>query len=316
MSARAIPCSNPITRPPARAMSAPNPKPATNAAPTAASNPKMRTPARVVMLESIRSLGGLLDDLEQARKSNGLRIGAIERSHGSAFPALHAVNGGLERVEHEAELALKRLWRTHPLAPWAKGVHGLGEKSIARLIALIGDPADRVNPAKLFAYCGHGKPARRAKGMTQVELFALGKPRAKSQVWLISCSFIKCGNPEYRAIYDEARERVAEKRHEAACKPCKAKAGDPWKPGHQQAHALRVVGRAFLLDLWIEARAGHEDLESHHGNARAGHVAAEPQEDNARAGQATPDPHSTYARAGQPAPESQHLYARAGQAES
>lgn len=92
-------------------------------------------------LETIRTLGRLLDDLERVRIMNSNRIGALERSYGEALPHLEEIATPLNQAEHLAELELIRAWRKHPLAPWAKEVRGLGEKSIARLIAEIGSPA-------------------------------------------------------------------------------------------------------------------------------------------------------------------------------
>ena len=215
-------------------------------------------------LIAIRTLGRLLDDIERVRVMNGNRVAAVEREYGSSLPALDVIQGHLRAVEHEAELELVRIWRKHPLAPWAKGHLGLGEKSVARLISIIGDPAERPNVAKLWAYCGHGDPARkRAKGMTQEELFKLGNPQAKKQVWLIATSMLKAGN---RAVYDAAREKYAEAVHEAPCVRC-GPAGKPALPGselsdgHKHARALRAVGKAFLADLWVAARQVDRDSQ-------------------------------------------------------
>jgi len=92
-------------------------------------------------LETIRTLGRLLDDLERVRIMNSNRIGALERSFGESLPHLTEIQSPLTQAEHLAELELVRTWRRHALAPWAKAIHGLGEKSIARLIAEIGDPS-------------------------------------------------------------------------------------------------------------------------------------------------------------------------------
>lgn len=220
--------------------------------------PSGSTPAREVslLLASIRHLGGLLDDLERVRVANGNRISAMEREFGDSF-GLDAVQAHLRATEHQAQLELVRLWRKHPLAPWAKGYHGLGEKSIARLVALVGDPAERPNVAKLWAYCGHGDPARRrVKGMGQAELFRLGNPRAKTQVWKIATSLLKTGN---REGYDVARARYADAVHQSSCAQCgpaghPALPGSPLSDGHKHARALRKVGKDFLRDLWIASR--------------------------------------------------------------
>lgn len=80
---------------------------------------------------------------------------------------------------------------------------------------------------------------------------ARGKPRAKKQLFLIATSMLKTGN---RDVYDRARAHYAERIHHAACPPCHAKAGEPWKAGHQHMAALRKVEKEFLKDLWREAR--------------------------------------------------------------
>ncbi len=240
----------------------------TSARANTATTPKLLPPAReTLLLASIRHLGGLLDDLEQVRVANGNRIAAMEREFGDAF-GLDAIQGHLRATEHQAALELVRLWRKHPLAPWARSIHGLGEKSIARLIASIGDPAERPNVAKLWAYCGRGDAARhRAKGMSQDELFRLGNPRAKKQVYLIATSFLKAGN---RAVYDSRRAATAARLHESRCVRCgpsghPAQPGSPWSDGHKHADALRIVGKAFLLDLWIASR--HVANDAHTTNA-------------------------------------------------
>jgi hypothetical protein len=241
------------------------------------------------VLATIRTLGDLLDDLERTRIANANRIAAVEREYGEGLPHLEVVSKSLAAVEHQAELELKRAWRRHPLAPWADEIKGCGEKLIARLVAVIGDPCvgyhghwevseeaggtkrrtwvvdepfDR-NPAKLWAYCGHGDPARAGqvpKGATQEELFKRGNPEAKKRVYLLASQFRRTPGSHYREVYDAAREKYAERVHAKPCIRCgpagrPAPIGSPWSLGHQDAAALRYVGKVFLLDLWKAARA-------------------------------------------------------------
>lgn len=295
--ARATPPPGPNGESPARATMAPSPSVQTPARAIPAAPPTRVPPARVDLL-TISTLGALLDDLELTRIANGNRMAAVEREFGSSLPALEVTQASLRALEHRAQLDLIRAWRRHPLAAWAKAQRGVGEKSVARLIAIIGDPADRANPAKLWAYCGVGNPDRkRAKGMTQAELFKLGNPRAKKQVWLIATAFVKSGGP-YRDLYDQARERYANRVHIRVCPQCHAQAGDPWKPGHQHAAALRFIGKAFLKALWVEARAGHTAHADQHPAARAGHCLFDDQTSSARAGQTRSAAQSSAARVG------------------
>lgn len=132
---------------------------------------------------------------------------------------------------------------------------------MARLIATIGDPGERANPAKLWAYCGHGNPelSHIKKGASQADLFKRGSPEAKKRVWLLSSQFVRTASSPYRPVYEEARVKYAERTHAASCVRCGPKgkpalAGSSWSLGHQHAAALRFVGKQFLLDLWKEAR--------------------------------------------------------------
>lgn len=212
-------------------------------------------------LEIVSVLGELLDDIERTRIANGNRIAALEREYGSSHPELDAIQAHLGTLEHSAELELKRAWRKHPLAPWAKAIPGAGEKLVARLICAVGDPADRQNVAKLWAYCGHGDPSRSRmipKNATQSELMKRGNPTAKKRTYLLAAQFRRTPSSPYRMVYDDARERYAGRKHESVCVRCgpaghPAKPGSEWSLAHQDAAALRYVGKMFLRDLWVEA---------------------------------------------------------------
>lgn len=216
-------------------------------------------------LDLIRTLGRLLDDLERDRIQNSNRIGALERERGEALPHLNAILAPIAQAEHLAELELIRAWRKHPLAPWAKSILGVGEKTIARLIAEVGDPAERPNVAKLWAYCGLGDPARkRRKGMTQAEAFATGNKNAKKRCWILGEAFVKTRSGPYRTAYDIARIRYADRVHADACPPCgpsgkPAPPGSPWSLKHQHEAAKRYAVKQFLKDLWIASRHAPPD---------------------------------------------------------
>lgn len=277
--ARPIPVSSPTGKSSARATSGTSPIPRPRARASAPTSPISEPSARADLdhlLLSIRTLGDQLDDLERVRIANGNRIAQLERTFGSGLACLDVTQRAIRAIEHEAELELKRMWRKYPLAPWAKEIPGCGEKLIARLIAVIGDPAERPNPAKLWAYCGHGEPTRRrGRGMTQAELFACGNPEAKKRVYLLASQFRRTPGSPYRLVYDEARERYRDRVHESACVRCgpagkPAPAGSPWTLAHQDAAALRFVGKVFLRDLWHAARSLHTLFDDQGRIERAG----------------------------------------------
>jgi hypothetical protein len=189
----------------------------------------------------LRVASDALDGLERERVATGNRLESLRRVKGMAGTAveaeLEALHAGLLELEHDATLALQRALRRHPLGPWVKRTVGVGEKQGARLLAAIGDPAARPNPAKLWQYCGHGDPARsRLRKGAKVE----HNPTAKMRVRLVAESCMKHRHSPYRAVYDCERAKWAER---------------DTTDGHRHAHALRIVGKAILLDLWREARA-------------------------------------------------------------
>ena len=144
------------------------------------------------------------------------------------------VTSGLITLEHRSTLELAFAMRAHPLGPWVKRTVGIGEKQGARLLAAIGDPAARAMPSQLWQYCGHGAPSKRQRGVK-----SWWNPTAKMRVHLIAESCIKQRTSPYRAVYDEARMDWAAR---------------DTSDGHKHNHALRMVGKAILLDLWREAK--------------------------------------------------------------
>lgn len=339
-------------------------------------------------------LADVLDDLERTRIANENRLRQLTRGEADAdgqtrglglpadmpqVAAVAAIVDGIGRLEHEAELNLKRALRQHPLGPWIKAQKGVGEKQAARLLAAIGDPyyndlhGRPRTVGELWAYCGlHVLPVGHMPGAPQrgvaggdlnfrtgqksgdshassagPELYrpsgqsscehrdapAAGAPdthlgylacdtqraaaevgqagsdpnprsdgthvgvvgvapsrargqranwsaTAKMRAFLIAEACIKqlgaeckqlgenqhvegCSCGGYRKVYDAGRIKYADALHPVDCKRCgpagkPAPVGTPLSLGHQHARALRLVMKAVLRDLWIEARAIHE----------------------------------------------------------
>lgn len=203
-------------------------------------------------------LADAVDDLERVRIATDNRIRSLIQVKGLEDSPercrLEQLRDGIAALEHAATRDLQRAMRAHPLGPWVKRTIGVGEKQAARLLAAVGDPADRPNPAKLWQYAGHGDPARSKLRKGQpVE----HNPIAKMRTRLIANSCIKQMHSPYRAVYDRERVRWADR---------------DTTDLHKHNHALRVVGKAMLLDLWREARelhGGQERLDIHAGYAPA-----------------------------------------------
>lgn len=177
--------------------------------------------------------------------------------------ALSAQLQTLEFLDHEMTKALQKQLRTHPLHPWIKAQKGLGDKTIARLLATIGDPYwntlyERPRTiGELFAFCGVAGPGqKRQRGQK-----SNWNPDARKRLWIITGPIIRGSGP-YRAVYEAGREQYADKVHTAPCAQCgkkgqPAEPGTEWRDGHKHAGAIRLVMRAILRDLWTQARAIH-----------------------------------------------------------
>lgn len=229
---------------------------------------------------TLYTLAAGLDDIEDVRKSQANRLGALTRdtedSDGEvrgfgltedhpAVLALTAQMDGLKALEHQMELSLRRQLRTHPLHPWIKAQNGLGDKTVARLLAAIGDPYwndlhDRPRTiGELFAFCGVAGPGyKRRKGSV-----CNWNGTARMRLWNIVQPIIKNRASPYRKIYDEQRERYSEAVHTEPCAQCGPK-GKPAEPGselrdgHKHARAVRIVMREILRGLWTEAQSLYE----------------------------------------------------------
>lgn len=243
----------------------------------------------------------IVDDLERTRIANENRLRMLTRSEPDEDGEMRglgmderdpnvartaALVDMLVKAEHQAVLNLNKLLREHPLGPWIKAQKGVGEKTGARLLAVVGDPYVNMQTgevrtvSQLWAYCGHGDPGRRKhKGMSQDDLFRLGNPTAKKRVWLIATATLKAGGGEEKAIVGPSgdqsthaslasvyytRKKATEGReHSTECVRCgpsgkPALPGSPWSDAHRHADALRIVGKEFLRDLWLEAKRLHE----------------------------------------------------------
>jgi len=193
----------------------------------------------------------------------------------------------LKETERLCKLALRRCYRKvvpASLRNLQKTEAGLGEDSFARILGHLGDPliatphwwegtgSNRVlmqgepyvrTVSQLWQYCGHGRPGRVSKGASAAELAALGSPTLKMLVHL-QAEWCMRQQGRYRNLYAAIRQAVENKVHSVPCVRCgpsgkPAIEGTPWSAGHQHAHALRIVGKEILRDMWL-ARKEEEGL--------------------------------------------------------
>lgn len=190
-------------------------------------------------------LADALDDLERSRIANENRLRALQQVKGlggtRAEATLADLVDVLARAEHDATLSLRRAMRQHPLGGWVKRNVGIGEKQGARLLAAIGDPAWnaaekrwRRGPYELYAYCGLAPEQKRRRGVK-----SNWNATAKMRAHLCAESCMKTMHSPFRAVYDRERVKWAERETSDL---------------HKHNHALRVVAKEILKDLWREAR--------------------------------------------------------------
>lgn len=215
------------------------------------------------------------------------------------------LDGIIKATDHELDQVKKeitRLVKRHPLGPWVASMSGVGEVSVGRLLGLVGDAYWNFSTdsprtvSQLWAYCGlhvvAGRAPRRQKGVqsnwnteAKTILYLLAEIAMK-QVGGVKSNGTKKPLSPYRAVYDEAREKISGSLHAYDCPRCgvcstcggpldknheehetargcvnrkvaPAVVGTPLSPAHQEARALRVVSKAILKDLWIESRRIH-----------------------------------------------------------
>jgi hypothetical protein len=164
--------------------------------------------------------------------------------------------------QSNAEEQMTALARQLPVYPWVKSVRGAAALGLATIVAEAGGPLDPfANPAKLWSrlgfapYSGHaGSTWKRGqpRALTKAEWIAhpfSGERYAmiiQIGLWLRNKQWIGKkktasgqGEPNrpYGAIY------AARRAHTAVTHP-------DWSDGHADRDALRVMTKAYLLDLW------------------------------------------------------------------
>lgn len=169
-------------------------------------------------------------------------------------------------AEKQAIKSLEKAMKNNPLYPWLKTVKGVGEKTMARLLASIGDPYVREDGSprtvsQLWAYCGlhvledvdgNHVAAKCMKGQQ-----ANWKTIAKTRLHVIEECMIKAGirktdTGERYAISHYGELYLDRRMHTDEIHP-------EWNDAHKHNDAMRIMGKQFLKELWIEAKRIHEN---------------------------------------------------------
>lgn len=224
---------------------------------------------------ALRTLAETFADTQEYRISieNRFRSGTVDPDLAQARIASVVDH---EKMIRKDMIAAYRAAAPEAVVQWVKETKGLGEPLMARLLGHLGHPrvatpyhwegtgSNRVLVAdepfergvgQLWAYCGHGGPSRRTKGMSVEDAMRLGSPNLKKLTFLVSSFAMRQDTMPYRETYLSVRERYEAKGHTAPCAPCgkkgqPAEVGSDLRPGHIHANALRLTGKEILRDLW------------------------------------------------------------------
>jgi hypothetical protein len=222
---------------------------------------------------------------EMHEDAMAFRIAAENKLRSTTVSSQFITADNYAAAERDLKKALIRTMRVtvpKPVREWQKANNGIGEKLLARLLGQTGDPCIAIpchwegsgdkrtlmqedprprTVGQLWSYCGHGDPGRKYVAGDQAACRAMGNPKAKTLVHLLSEACVKQlvdGKPTslYRVVYDEARVTYADRTHVDKCIRCgpsgkPALPGSPWNLGHQHAAAQRKIGKEILRDLWV-----------------------------------------------------------------
>lgn len=231
-------------------------------------------------LDLLSILAANLGDWERLRIAVENRIRSLKQrldnplalQYHPAYEELVEELASIKDNENEATKVLEKAVRDTIYGPWIKETHGLGYKSMARLLGEIGDPGwnayedrPRRGPAELWAYMGmhveDGEAPRRQRGVRS-NWSHWGRVR----LWVVSKSAVDSGGsvegPDgkyhdigYRKVYSDTRLKYENAVHTQSCVRCgpaghPAPAGSPLNDGHKYGRALRAVGKAILVDMY------------------------------------------------------------------
>lgn len=219
-----------------------------------------------------------LDDWEQTRIRQENRARALCDAKGlagtpegdEAWGAAKAIKAIEATVIRKLEAAVA----AHPLGQLVAETPYLGAKSVGRLIGATGDPYwhpvyERPRTrGEWIAYLGLNPVDGVARRRTSGEK-AKWNHRARKALWNIA-DRIWWNNAHYRDIYDEAKAKYADTKHDHPCRNsvrikgtgngCGTRAHPEWgepgsslRPSHVHARAIRAVMRAVAFDLYDEA---------------------------------------------------------------
>jgi len=169
---------------------------------------------------------------------------------------------GYDAYREGIEAQMVELTLTLPYAEWFISLRGFTAMTLARILGESGDLLNYANPGKLWkrfalhVHKGHAPSSYKCSKWVGghkpdseewIEISNVSQRRAEIYS-IVQISAIQCGNPEYKAIYDDRKLYENERNPEI-------------KPIHAHKRAHRYVAKRILKDLWKKAHGQREESE-------------------------------------------------------
>lgn len=195
------------------------------------------------------------DEIMQMRKRHMLRISSIDAGKSqmdAQFEADLMEAMQLDQMKKNTEKLMAGFGKQVPVWDWMVSIHGIGNHTAAKILALIDDISTFENTSQLWRYCGYAVMDGKAELNKAGEKSHFNR-RLKSELFLLAESFLKSQSPEYVGFYYEEKSRLRSEYPE----PIEDKAS-PWGKKFTDQHihrmAIRKMIKIFLNHLWVQWR--------------------------------------------------------------
>lgn len=195
------------------------------------------------------------DEIMQMRKRHVLRISSIEAGKSQMdaqfeIDLMEAMQ--LDLMKKNTEKLMAGFGKVVPVWDWMVSIHGVGNHTAAKILALIDDISTFENTSQLWRYSGYAVIEGKAERNKTGEKSHFNR-RLKSELFLLAESFIKSQSPQYVHFYYEEKDRLRELYPE----PIEDKNsawGKLYTDQHIHRMAVRKMVKIFLNHLWVEWR--------------------------------------------------------------
>ena len=165
---------------------------------------------------------------------NRLRALAQEKDENPMPEEIKNAYNQMLEAEKNIQNYMKVEIKDHPAWEWLQQVKGVSHTLACKLLSML-DIRIAKHPSSFWKFCGLGVTNGERDKLVKGETAPYSK-RAKTTMYLIGSSFLKCNSP-YRKFYDEAKEKYQKEKPD-------------WTKGHIHNAAMRKMEKIFLVCLW------------------------------------------------------------------